>query len=520
MDFIRNRRILSLAVALMVGGFALVGQAREAEFAAVRLHARKAETLLERYASSSIRDSEIRRELGSLAQRLDRAQAALTPAPLPGFSEEAYISPIDGSAQPFFRYLPSAWKADDKEAPASLPLLVYLHGYSPNLDLITWPVFPAALTNLAERLGFCVAYPFGRSNTDFQGIGEQDVLTVMDLMHGRYGTDASRVVLLGYSMGGMGAYTLGARFAERFNGLLILCGRGDYAVWQRLELESLPAWERELVDAQFLSGQARRLAGMPILAYQGTADFLVRPEEARAAFRLLEPFNPEARLVMLPGADHWIAEEVLEREDCADWLERVTAAPRADRPEPLGILPGEVPSRLQNAFLAPFLFVQSTPQTPEDNARFEAVCGEWFSFAKAHPRRRHEAELAESDRRDHNLFLFGEPEGSPLIARLFGQARIEVEPDALVLQGRRFPRAERGLWVALPSPFAKGRTVVVQCGVAWGKGLPSNHKYDLLPDLLVYTPEAGRIGINLPVAAARVLDDGTFDWYPAPLTEP
>lgn len=509
----RAARALCLILALSPFCAAASDAPFNAEAAAARLHARKAETLLERYAPSAPRDQEARRELQRMALRLDRALAVTPPPPLPGLSEEAYISPIDNSAQPFHRYLPSAWKTDAAGKPPALPLIVYLHGYWSTLDLVNWAIFPDGLTNLSEQAGACVAMPFGRSNTDFQGIGEQDVLAVMDEMRTRCGTDPERVVLLGYSMGGMGAWTVGARFAERFNGLLIVCGRGDYDTWQRLEPGTLPAWERALIDAQFLSGQAPRLAGMPILAYNGANDPLVRIEEATAALALVQPHAPAAQLVVLPEGDHWIIDEVLARDDCQTWLRNALATPRASRPAPAGLRPGQTPSRLQNAFLDPFLFVQAAPRSETNDVLFARRCAEWFAFAKARPQQRHESELRAEDLATRNLFLFGEPETSPLLKRVLDSARVKVTAESFDLQGRSVPRSGRGLWLAVPSPFAPGRTVVVNCGIPWGEALPSNHCYDMLPDLLVYTAEPGRIGINVPDGAARVGDDGRFSWW-------
>lgn len=487
------------------------GHARDAEHAAALLHARKADLLLKRYLTSPARDRAIRGELECLRGRIERARATEPPLPLPGLAEEAYLSPLDGSAQPFFRYLPAAWGGDARRRPPpALPLLVYLHGYHPDLDLLNWSGFPPVLTNLAERLDACLACPFGRGNTDYQGIGEQDVLQVVDLMQARYGIDPARVILVGYSMGGMGAWTLGARFAERINGLMIIAGRGDYYAWQGLEPESLPPWERAWIDAHFLSGQAHRLTGMPILAFHGTQDLAVGIEEARGAFRILQPHNPQARLVEIPGGDHGIFQAVLEQPICRTWLAGVTRIPRKGRPPPLGIRPGEVPSRLQNAFLDPFLLVDCR------TTDFEKRCREWEAYAKAAPRQRREPALAAADFRESNLFLFGEPETSPLIARLFAIAGIAFDPESFLLQGRRMARGGRGLWLALPSPWAHARTIAIQCGTPWGQALPDNHRYDRLPDLIVYSAETGRLGASQPVAAARIDAEGRFLWYDTP----
>jgi len=218
-------------------------------------------------------------------------------------------------------------------------------------------------------------------------------------------------------------------------------------------------------------------------------------------------------LVLLPGGSHWIVDEVLDREDCRAWLRRFSHEVRRERPEPLGIRPGEVPSRLQNALLDPFVFVRAISDKPQAAESFQARCREWQAFAKAMPRTREEEALNDEDLRAYNLFLFGEPETSPLIRTILERAGVVWTEDVWRLQEVEHPRAGHGLWLAVPSPFAAERTVVLQCGVAWGEGLPPNHFYDMIPDLLVYTPQAGRLGINEPVAAARVGDDGVFVWF-------
>ncbi len=489
---------------------------REGEFAAVRLHAAKIRALVSTYQPSAVRDAEVRRELQRQSGRLERARAQPLPPPRAGLSEEAYISPIDDSAQPFYRYLPARWTASIEAdgGPPALPLLVYLHGYDPQLDLINWAMFPVGLTLLAEELGACLAMPFGRSNTDYQGIGEQDVLTVVDQMQQRYGTDPRRVVLVGYSMGGMGAWTIGARFSERVAGLLVVAGRADYGVWHGLDLAELPAWERRLVEAQFLPAQASRLRSMPVLAFHGALDPLVRVEEARVAVAHARAAGADARLIVLPEGDHWIIEEALAHSASREWLGEVLASGRPSRPDPLGVRPGELPSRLQNAFLDPFVFVDAgDPASPPDRAVFERRCFEWELWAKAPPRRRAEADLTAGERERLNLFLFGEPEHSPLIRQVLESAGWSIDPGCLRVDGRAFARAGRGLWMAVPSPFAAGRTVVIQMGLGWGAHLPPNHRYDMLPDLLVYSAEAGRGGLNRPLAAARVADDGERTWH-------
>ena len=46
-----------------------------------------------------------------------------------------------------------------------------------------------------------------------------------------------------------------------------------------------------------------------------------------------------------------------------------------------------------------------------------------------------------------------------------------------------------------------GKLAVIQCGLHWGAGLPYNHKYDFLPDYIVYTDERDQDGSNSALCA-------------------
>lgn len=508
---ITDNRLTFTLYALSILMFA--GTCRADDLAAAALHSSKANLLLEHYSPTLARDEYIRREMAALDRRLARARLHPAPAPLPALSEEAYISPSDGSAQPFLRYLPSAWKPEKSQTSPRWPLLVYLHGYSPDLNQVNWIQFPPGLTNVAEELDACVALPFGRSNTDYQNIGEQDVLHVIDLMQERYHTDPGRVILIGCSMGGMGVFTIGARFAERFNGLMIISGRGDYYTWHKTTPDMLSPWEREYVEAHFLSGQAARLRDMPILGFHGTEDRVIRIEEARTAFRILKSVNPAARLVDIPDGDHFIMQTVFEQDICRDWLRGAIRETRSNRPSPLGIKPGSVPSRIQNAFLDPFLFVHTDMPEETDLANFQARCREWMRYAKAMPRQLAETELSADDFLHKNIFLFGEPEHSPLASRVFRILDINFSDREWNLGKRSFDRKGNGLWFAIPSPWATQRTVSVQCGSAWGLSLSDNHRYDRLPDLIIYSRQTEGSGSNIVLAAARITDDLEIIWY-------
>jgi len=61
-----------------------------------------------------------------------------------------------------------------------------------------------------------------------------------------------------------------------------------------------------------------------------------------------------------------------------------------------------------------------------------------------------------------------------------------------VVGGKRFTGKNLGLNMIYPSPFAKGRYVVVKSGVYYGRNLSVNHKFDMLPDYIIYSKAIDR----------------------------
>lgn len=399
-----------------------------------------------------------------------------------GLYEEAYISELEpDSAQPFEVYLPTAAKAN-------MPLIVYLHGYSPYLDLFNWRNMPAALTNLAEKTDCCVVAPFGRSNTDFQGIGEQDVFNVIDEMQTRFATAPSKVILCGYSMGGMGAWTLAGRFTGRFAGMASISGRADWYEWQAVDRRQVPEWRRKLIDAAFAPKYLSRMKHLPVLVVHGQFDPLVPLREAHHIKRLASEAGIDLTYIELPGAEHWIAEDALRQSKVADWFRAALAtADTIDRPAPLGLRPGETPSRLQNAFLDPFLFVLPPRTHAPPTQSLDARIMEWKRFAKATPQVARDGQLKKVALSEKNVFAFGEPETSKALKRILEAAHVKISPEALDVMGKRIPRKDHGLWIATESPWNPEKTAAAQCGLPWGPHRPFNHIYDALPDVIAYS---------------------------------
>ncbi len=209
------------------------------------------------------------RAVASIADILDSAsKGAWKPASLRGIRQWAYRSSIDGSAQPYTTYLPSSYDPGRK-----YPLVVVLHGYSGD----DWQA-ARVLADLRSE-DFIVVGAYGRGDMGYRSMGEQDVLDVMDRVERIYRVDPDRVYLMGFSMGGLGAWRIGQFHADRFAAMATFCG------WSGTDY-------------------LENLRNLPVLIVHGGADPTVPVAMDRAAVAKLRKLNYSVRYDELPGANH------------------------------------------------------------------------------------------------------------------------------------------------------------------------------------------------------------------------
>ncbi len=162
-----------------------------------------------------------------------------------GLLEHAYFARNDQSPQPYWVSVPGTPGAGE-----SYPLVVFLHGWLPGTTR-TNPWYP--LDNLVALCrtnnAFLVA-PHGRTNTDFQFVGEVDVLRVIEEMLAFYPVDPDRVYLTGVSMGGAGSWQIALHYPHRFAAVAPVSAQTDwFRFWHesfgypvRSELPKHVAW--------------------------------------------------------------------------------------------------------------------------------------------------------------------------------------------------------------------------------------------------------------------------------------
>jgi len=131
---------------------------------------------------------------------------------LRGVTEWAYLSPVDGSGQPFKINIPTDY---DPHKPA--PVSLYLHGRLGN--------HLEDSADMREHPGEFEVSVLGRARGgSYRGLSEADVLAVLDYVSAHWAVDLDRVHLSGGGMGGAGTLWLGSRYPERFASGRPVCG--------------------------------------------------------------------------------------------------------------------------------------------------------------------------------------------------------------------------------------------------------------------------------------------------------
>lgn len=219
-----------------------------------------------------------------------------------GFQQRAYVSEIDGASQPYLLYVPSAY--DPKK---QWPLLLFLHGYASDLSHSNWVdyMYSPTLERVCEREGVILLLPFGRSNTEFMGIGESDVLKTIGLVRAEFSVDPERILLSGASMGGSGSYSIACHRPDLFAGVMVITARVDYYLWQRIAPDALPGFKRAQIDADYALELLGNLAHVPVREFHGELDrgFVT---QARRMKSLCDAAGVSCEVVEFKNEGHYI----------------------------------------------------------------------------------------------------------------------------------------------------------------------------------------------------------------------
>lgn len=254
--------------------------------------------------------------LGLAEERLEQlAQGRAAWRTSRGLIVGGYRSSVDGSVQPLGLVLPESL---DLSRP--VPLYVWLHGRGDRTTDLHFLHERATRSGQIAPSGAIVLYPFGRHCVGYKHAGEIDVLEAVDAIARRYPIDRDRVVLIGFSMGGAGAWHLGAHYADRWVAVAPGAGFAETARYQRLTPDRYPPWYEQALWGQYdVPLYVRNLLNTTVIAYSGELD-----RQIQAARVMEEAFASQGRTLthlIGPGVEHRYEpktlEELLRRLDAA-----------------------------------------------------------------------------------------------------------------------------------------------------------------------------------------------------------
>jgi predicted esterase len=207
----------------------------------------------------------------ALAEKRLRALASSSGAEsLQGVSIRGFRSQLDGEVQPYGLIVPPGL---DTSKP--VPLYVWLHGRGDTqCDLqFCYQFMGTKAPGPLQPADAVVLHPFGRYCNGWKSAGEIDVLEAIEDVKKRLKIDENRIVLAGFSMGGAGAWHMGAHYTDRWCAVHAGAGFVDVRRYQNVTPDKMPPWyEEKLWGLYDVPDYRRNLLNVPVIAYSGEDD--------------------------------------------------------------------------------------------------------------------------------------------------------------------------------------------------------------------------------------------------------
>jgi len=184
-----------------------------------------------------------------------------------------FYSKIDGSAQPYGVEVPEGLSFGRGKKP--VPMWVWLHGRGDTAtDLhFVYSRLNAKKPGQFQPKGTIVIHPFGRYCNGWKSAGETDVFEARDDAKARFNVDENRIALAGFSMGGAGAWHIGAHFADQWACVHTGAGFVDVKRYQKLTPDKMPPWyEQVLWGVYDVPDYALNFKNVPLISYSGEED--------------------------------------------------------------------------------------------------------------------------------------------------------------------------------------------------------------------------------------------------------
>lgn len=198
-----------------------------------------------------------------------------------GEVERAYQA-SDNKLVPYRVYVPQSY---DGARPK--PLVVMLHGALGDERYFFSGLFdPATIKGEAERRGYILAGVNGRGRfANYSGVSQEDVFEVINAVSREYKIAATRIFLMGHSLGGFGTWVVASSNPERFAAIAALSG-------------GPPA------QGDALAGLLEKLKGLPAMIIHGAQDGITPVQLSRAMVAAAQKAGMKVTYLEVPDGDH------------------------------------------------------------------------------------------------------------------------------------------------------------------------------------------------------------------------
>ena len=198
-----------------------------------------------------------------------------------GEVERAYQA-SDNKLVPYRLYVPQSY---DGTSPK--PLVVMLHGALGDERYFFSGLFdPATIKGEAERRGYILAGVNGRGRfANYSGASQEDVFEVINAVSREYKIAATRIYLMGHSLGGFGTWLVASSNPERFAAIAALSGGPP-------------------VQGDALAGLLEKMKGLPAMIIHGAQDGIAPVQLSRAMVAAAQKAGLKVTYLEVPDGDH------------------------------------------------------------------------------------------------------------------------------------------------------------------------------------------------------------------------
>ncbi|WP_246627673.1 prolyl oligopeptidase family serine peptidase [Paenibacillus solanacearum] len=174
-------------------------------------------------------------------------------------------------------------------------LIIFLHGMNMRGEDVT-KLKSYGIFGIGQGLSlpFVIAVPQCPSES-YWNMERDAVMALVTELTTNHRIDSSRIYLIGYSMGGYGAWDLAINYPETFAAIVPLSSGGQVS-------------------------KAEQLKDTPIWAFHGALDDIVPVDQMSKMIRTVEQYSSNIKLTIYPDLGHDIMESTLNNQELYTWL--------------------------------------------------------------------------------------------------------------------------------------------------------------------------------------------------------